>query len=81
MTSSTIPGWIKNTLKLSGVIDVVEYGEHSTYGTSTFNVFLFELPGYYITKTRSWSNESTWKKITMERFKLKKSYFCKYSFL
>lgn len=45
MTSSTIPVWIKNTLKLSGVSDVVEYGEHSTYGASTSKVFSFELPG------------------------------------
>ena len=39
-SSSTISGWIKNTLKLSGRNDVVDYGEHSTRGTSTSKVFL-----------------------------------------
>ena len=45
MTSSTIPGWIKNTLKLSRVSEVVEYGEHTTYGASTSKVFSSELLG------------------------------------
>ena len=55
--SSTISHWLKETLVLSGVTEILDFGGHFTRTTS------LELLGLFVKEVLdlgSWSNESTW---------------------
>ena len=59
--SSTISGWLKNSLKRAG-IDISTFKAHSTRSASTSKADLSGAPIEEILKRGCWSNKSTWQK-------------------
>ena len=62
MCSSTISRWLKETLVLSGVTKILDFGGHSTRSASTSKAELSGLSVKEVLDRGSWSNESTWQK-------------------
>ena len=61
LSTSRLAGWIKETLKLSGV-DTDVFTAHSVRGASSSKVFLHGLTAKEVIDHGSWSCESTWQK-------------------
>ena len=62
MCCSTISRWLKETLVLSGVSKILDFGGHSARLASTSKVELSGLCVKEFLDQGSWSNESTWQK-------------------
>jgi len=62
VSSSTISRWLRETLDLSGVTNLGEFGGHSTRSASTSKAEISGLSVKDILDRGSWSNESTWQK-------------------
>ena len=60
--SSTISRWLKETLVLSGVTKILDFGGCSTRSVSTLKAELSGLSVKEDLDRGSWSNESTWQK-------------------
>ena len=60
--SSTISCWLKETLVLSRVTDILDFGGYSTRSASASKAELSGLSVKEDLDRGSWSNESTWQK-------------------
>ena len=60
--SSTISRWLKETIVLSGVTEILDFGGYSTRSASTSKAELSGLSVKEILDRCSWSNKSTWQK-------------------
>ena len=76
VVSSTISGWIKKVLTISGV-NVGVFKGHSTHSASTSKAALSEHSVPDILERGCWSNSSTWKKFYNKQVELSSERFQK----
>ena len=62
MCSFTISRLLKETLVLSGVTKMLDFGDHSTRSVSTSKAELSALSVKEVLDQGCWSNESSWQK-------------------
>ena len=72
--SSTISCWLKDTLVLLEVTEILDFGGHSTRSASTSKVELSGLSVKEVLDEGPWSNESTWQKFYKEILKVGQDY-------